>query len=785
MKFTLSWLKEYLDTNASVQEISEKLTSVGLEVESVNDFAKTLQPFTVAEILETEKHPQADKLKLCKVNAGNGEILSIVCGAANARAGIKVPLAKIGSIIPNGNFEIKKSKIRGVDSNGMLCSAEELNLAESSEGILELPENSVVGEPFAKFIGRDDCLFEIAITPNRGDCLGVYGIARDLATAGLGKLKTLQYPEIAGSFESPIKVNISGYAAKYFIGVYIKNVDNSRTCDWLKNRLESIGKKSISPAVDITNYLTFAFGRPAHVYDADRLQGNLQARRAISGEKIKALDGNEYKLKDAVSVIADEVKPVAISGIMGGEETGVTAQTKNIFLEIANFDTEIVVKAGRELQIDSDARYRFERGIDFLSYNHYKTAVKLITDICGGEVSKPVTAGILEYQNTEIDFDYSLTEKITGIKIDKNKSQEILQKLGFKIGSKVTVPSWRNDVSIAEDLVEEITRIYGLDNIPVKYLAKPLNNSELQTENKNETIRKILTAKGLEEVVTFSFANSKFAKQFEKTGNLIEIANPISSDLDVMRPTILVNLIEAAAKNIARSRNNLKFFEIGNIFEKNKKDFQSLCVSGIATGNRTEKSPNSDEEKLDIFDIKSEAEAVLALYIDPVKLKIQRSSLEYYHPGKSGEYMLGNVVVANFGEIHPEITKSFDIKQKIYGFEVFLDNLPLPKQKQGFVRKLFADNPFQPIERDFAFVLDKNIMVSELVNSIKKSQKDYLEEVRIFDVYEGDKIDSGKKSVAIKLVLQPKEATFTDEQIEKISSNVISAASAIGAVLRA
>ncbi len=789
MKFTLSWLKEYLDTNASVNEISEKLTSIGLEVESIKDFSAILKPFTVAEIMETEQHPQADRLKVCKVNAGNGEILSIVCGASNARAGIKIPLARIGTMIPNGNFEIKKSKIRGVESNGMLCSSEELTLEDSSEGILELPLDAEIGQPIAPFVGMDDCLFEIAITPNRGDCLGVYGVARDLSATGIGSLKEIKTEGFTGNFESPIKVNIEDNAGKYFVGVYIKNITSNTSPDWLKKKLESIGKKSISAAVDITNYLTFAFGRPAHVYDADKLKGNLSVRFAKDGEKIKALNGTEYNLTPDISVIADENSPVAIAGIIGGEESGCSKNTRNIFLEIANFNSDDVSKAGRQLQIDSDARYRFERQIDHLSYKHYKTAVKLITDICGGEPSKPVIAGNIEYNNKTITFDFSKIKKITGIDIAETKVNEILSALGFqKNNNNVVVPSWRNDVSIEEDLAEEVARIYGLDNVPTTYIEKPAKKQSALTPSQKKLFeaRKILTSQGLDEIVTFSFTNSKFAKEFASE-ELIEVANPISSDLDVMRPSIIINLIDALAKNIARSRNNLNLFEVGNIFSKQKGEFiQKQCIAGVSTGSKREKSPHYLQENIDVFDTKGECESVLSLYMDPSKMKVQKNqNFGYYHPGKSGTYMIGNQIAAVFGEIHPEIIKKFDIKQKIFGFEVFIDNLPQLKPKTNSAKKLLQENNLQIVERDFAFVLDKTIPVSDIISAIRKAQKDFIEDIRIFDVYEGDKVAEGKKSVAIKVILQPKETTMTDEQIEQISKNLVNAVgAATNAILR-
>ncbi len=780
MKFTLSWLKEYLDTNASVNEISEKLTSIGLEVESVLDYSEILKPFTVAEILETEQHPQADRLRICKVNAGNGEILSIVCGAVNARAGIKIPLAKVGAIIPNGNFEIKKSKIRGVESNGMLCSAEELCLEESSEGILELPENSIIGEKIAKFINKEDALFEIAITPNRGDCLGIYGIARDLSATGIGTLKPINIQEISGDYESPIKVNITEKSAKYFVGVYVKNINNLANCDWLKDKLQSIGKKSISPVVDITNYLTFAFGRPAHIYDADKLAGNLTARFAKDGEKIIALDNNEYSLSSETPIISDDKNPVAISGIIGGLDSGVTENTKNIFLEIANFDSETIAKSGRILQIDSDARYRFERNIDFNSYKFYNLAVKLITEICGGSPSKPVFAGNLNFENKKINFDFSLTKKLTGVEISEENSKNILKKLGFEIteNSEITIPSWRNDVSIAEDIAEEITRINGYDKIPTKFLTKPVEKTDAlnHQQKKISDIRKTLISQGLDEIISFSFTSFNFAKQFENQENLIEVANPISQDLSIMRPSIIGNLIEALQKNIVRQRSNLKLFEIGNIFKKNKGNFeQSLCISGVLTGERRSKTPHHQPENYDFYDAKFFCEQIISNFIDISKLKIQKTNCEFFHPGKSGEFNLGNKKIAILGEIHPDILKIFDIKQNILAFEVFIDNLPESKEKQGFTKKLMIENNLPFVERDFAFVVNKNIQSAEIISAIKKAQKDYLEEVKIFDIFENEKLGENKKSIALKTIFQPKEKTFTDEEINNFSNNIINA----------
>lgn len=789
MKFTLNWLKEFLDTNATLQEISEKLTEIGLEVEEVKDFGNILKPFTVAQILETEQHPNADRLRVCKVDAGNGEILSIVCGAANARPNIKIPLARIGTIIPNGNFEIKKSKIRNVESNGMLCSAAELNISEDSEGILELPENAEVGGEFAKYIGLDDALIEIAITPNRGDCLGVYGIARDLAAAGLGNLKPVKLEEIKGSFESPVKVNISSDAGKWFAGVYIKDIKNNTSPEWLKKRLESVGKKSISAAVDITNYLTFSFGRPAHVYDADKISGNLNVRFANDGEKLKALDEKEYELNKNILVIADDKTPQAIAGVIGGLDSSVTENTKNIFLEIALFTPESVMNSGRSLQIDSDARYRFERNVDASSYEYYKLATKLITDICGGQASNPVLAGSFDQQKTNIEFDVELIEKRCGLKVELNKVKEILNKLGFEITSevgnklKLSVPTYRTDITIKEDVVEEIVRIVGYNNIPTTYLTKPVNVTVSETESQRNLskIRNALSASGAIEAVTFSFTNSKLAQKFvADKAEFIEVANPISSELDVMRPNLLVNILDIFAKNIARGKTDLEFFEIANSFKnkagiKDTSEYQSQAVAIVQTGSNSLKSALSAGQKFDYYTIKAKADLVIANYIDPEKLKIERNkNLSYYHPGISAAYFLGNKLVAVFGELNPTINKAFDIKQKLYAAEIFIENLPQPKAKSGTAIKPLEISNFQPVERDFAFLVNDNVQAIDIINSVKKAEKDILEEVNIFDIYQDAKLKTeGKKSIAFKVKLQPKQNTLTLEEINKISDNIV------------
>jgi phenylalanyl-tRNA synthetase beta chain len=780
MKFTLSWLKEHLETNATLEQICEKLTAIGLEVESENNFAETLKTFTVAEILETAKHPQADKLQICKVNTGT-EVLDIVCGAANARVGIKIPLAKIGAIIPNGGFEIKKSKIRGVESNGMLCSASELGITEESEGILELPLQAEVGKPFAPYLGLDDAVIEIAITPNRGDCLGVYGIARDLAAAGLGELKTLNIAPFNSNSENPISVNIESTNCTHFIGVHIKNVQNKPSPEWLKKKLESIGKKPISALVDITNYLTFAFGRPSHIFDADKLNGKITVRNAKEGEKFIALDNKEYALNDNILVVADDKNPVAIAGVIGGLESGCGLDTKNAYLEIAYFNPDAVANSGRKLQIDSDARYRFERSIDFNSYKLVDLAIKLITEICGGEPSKPVMAGDFNYKTKEIDFDFAVIEKVTGLKTDIDLAKSIFTKLGFEIaGNNLKVPSWRNDVSIAEDMAEEYARIVGLDNLPVTYMQKPNNIQPAisPAQKKISNSRRVLSGRGLNEVISFSFMSEEKAKLFAGVDKFIKVANPISSDLGIMRPSIISNLLDAVATNQARGKKSFSLFEIGNIFSKEKDFIQTQSISAIRSGVKLEKSALNKEELFDVFDIKSDCLSVLLQFFDVSKLSAEKNDkFNYYHPGRSGIYRLGPNVIAVFGEIHPSHKQKFDLKQTAFAFEIFTDKLPQAKPKTDFARKPFEISNFQPIERDFAFIVESKVLAQDIISAVRKSEKSIseavIEDIRIFDIYEGEKLGDGKKSIAFNVRIQPKNATLTDEQINNATSKIV------------
>ncbi len=794
MKFTLSWLKEHLQTKADIGEIADRLTAVGLEVEEIIDRTVEFTPFTVAQIVEAEPHPNADKLRYCTVDNGS-EHLKIVCGAPNARAGIKVVLASIGTVIPTNGMKIRKSKIRDVESCGMLCSASELGIGEDSAGIIELPEEAEVGQPFAQYMGLDDPLIEIAITPNRGDCLGVRGIARDLAAAGLGELKSLTIDKIKGNFNSPVDVKISNTEkSPMFVGRYISGVKNGESPDWLKNRLESIGLRPISKLVDITNFLTFDLGRPAHVYDAAKLQGGLVVRDAEAGEKLEALDEKTYELESEMTVIADDSGPVALGGIIGGMPTGCSDDTTDVFLEIALFDPIEVARVGRQLQIESDARYRFERGIDTdLLPDAAEIATKLILDLCGGEASELVIAGAPPAQEPPIIFNPKQVEELIGIAPDEKEIKQILQNLGFNIsgdskGLEVTPPSWRNDIEQDVDLIEEIVRIYGYDKLPE--LPLPVSDRKKSTTSHTQKsvdkIRKTLVNRGIKEAVTFSFMDAAVVEKFSLNANdNISLENPISSELGVMRKSILPNLVDAVSRNEVRGYPDLALFEIGPVFDDAEPGAQQLIAAGIRSGNAAQKNPFDNSRTVDIFDVKADIFALIAEYVNPENLNITRDIPAYYHPGRAGALALGKNIVGYFGELHPSVLKKMDVKVCVVGFELFIEKLPQPRTKKSSARPKLEISNYQAVERDFAFIVDEETTASDILRAVRKSDKNLIKEVNIFDIYTGTGVEVGKKSVALAVKLQPHDRTLTDKEIEQVSNIVVdNVKQAVGGVLR-
>ncbi|NDF11748.1 MAG: phenylalanine--tRNA ligase subunit beta [Proteobacteria bacterium] len=790
MKFTLNWLKEHLDTNASLAEIADKLTALGLEVEGIQDRANDLAPFRVAEILEAEKHPNADKLRVCKVNTGS-EVLQIVCGAPNARAGIKVVLAPVGVTIPANGLVIKKSKIRDVESNGMLCSATELALGDDSDGIIELPASAKAGEPAINALGANDPVIEIAITPNRGDCLGVRGVARDLAAAGLGTLKPLESKQVKGSFASPITVSIEDTKkAPLFIGRYFKNVKNTESPDWLKTRLKAIGLKPISALVDITNYLTFDLGRPAHVYDAKLLNGNLTVRDSKEGEAFESLADKTYKLSAGHVVIADGKGPVALGGVIGGKASGVSDKTTDVFLEIALFDPAEVAKSGRALMIDSDARYRFERHVDpAFAHTGADIASALITETCGGEASEYVKAGSADVPAKSVSFTNARVKTLAGVDVPAAEIARILSALGFKQeGEAVSAPSFRPDIDGEADIVEEVVRIFGydkMDAVPLPTIRR-LKPTLTPAQRAVSHARRLLAARGLHESVTFSFMDGKFAPLFGNKEQLIALANPISSDLSTMRPSILPNLMQAAAKNAARGAENVGFFEVGPVFAKSANNSQELVAAGIRTNLNHAKNIYKDSRSVDALDAKADLIAALSPYIpDASRLNLTRDVPSHYHPGRAGAYVLGKNVIGYFGELHPAVVKALGLEGSIVGFELFLERLPQPKTAKNTARAKLMLSQYQSVLRDFAFIVNEEVTADTIVRAVRQAEKTLVTEVSLFDVYQGKGIDSGKKSIAFSVKLEPHDRTLTDAEIEHVSNTIIAAVEkSAGGVLR-
>ncbi|MCH2037512.1 MAG: phenylalanine--tRNA ligase subunit beta, partial [Rickettsiales bacterium] len=734
MKFTLSWLKEFLDTDASLEVILETLTDIGLEVEEVIDNAEIYAPFKVARIESAEPHPDATKLQVCQVNDGE-ESIQIVCGAPNARAGIHVVLAPVGTIIPTNDLKIKASKIRGVESKGMLCSETELGLGTDSDGIMELPDHAKAGEAFAEFQGLTDPVIEIAITPNRGDCLGVYGIARDLAAAGIGTLKAYYVKEQASDYDSPILVSIEhDEACPFFVGRYFKDVTNTESPAWLQNRLKLIGLNPISTLVDITNYINFTFGRPLHVYDADKLSGTLLVRKAREKEAIDALNDHSYELDADDVVIADEKQAQAIAGVIGGQASSCEMDTTNIFLEVALFDAAIVAKVGRKHQIITDSRYRFERNVDpafLIAAAHL--ASQMITDLCGGTPSHLVIAGSEPDAKRVIQFDPALVKTRGGVDLDADKIETILVDLGFKVTASdekkhVTVPSWRSDVEGEVDLVEEVLRIYGYDKIPAIKLEadNDFAGSKLtDLQHKILKSRHMLSKMGFSETVTWSFMSAEKAKLFGYDAEKgLRLLNPISSELDVMRPSVLPNMLDAVRRNNSRNFENVGLFEVGPIFTTPTPDGKTETITAVRSGNNAAKNIYSKQEAIDVFDAKSYAFEVLEVAGCPTaNLRITRDAPSYYHPGRSGAMKLGKNVIGYFGELHPAVLDQFDIKNATVAFELFVEAIPGAKAKKSHARAKYDVSDYQPVERDFAFVVDQDLEVHDLLKAIRNADK--------------------------------------------------------------
>lgn len=782
MKFSISWLKEHLDTTASVDEIAETLTKIGLEVEEVFNPASRLDGFVTAEVETYERHPDSDHLGLLTVNTGK-EKLQVVCGAPNCRQGLKGIFAPVGVVIPCYNEELKVGKIRGVESFGMMCSEKELGVGEDHNGIIELPANTPIGRPAAEALDIDPVI-EINITPNRAECLGVRGVARDLAAAGLGTLKPLKILKTAGTFKSPVNVKVEDFTAcPVYVGRYIKNVNNkAETPKWMKDRLTAIGLRPISPLVDITNYINYDMARPLHVFDADKLRGDITVRMAKDGEKFVSLEDKEYMLDDKSLGICDEEGVQCLGGIMGGAAKGCCDETQNVFLECALFTPECIARTGRKFGIDSDSRYRYERWVDPKSNilgSDYAT--QMILDICGGEASEVVIAGSEPEDERVAYIRPGRIKDLIGIEVSREKIVEILNNLGFKTSEedgkiKAVSPTWRGDIEGEHDLVEEVVRMIGLDSIPAESLPHGKFPKQVLSpaQRRAVTLKHELASRGMYETVTWSFTDSNLAKDFRKGREPVLLFNPIAADLDEMRPSVLPNLLLAVKNNTARGYGNVALFEVGPEFYGRKPGEQNQVAAGVRCGMTAKKDWNGSARAYDVFDAKADALAAIAAANGPFEnAQITLDAPAYYHPGRSGTLRLGKNVLAYFGEIHPGVLKKFGIKQHVMAFEVILSNIPLPRSSNDKAKKKLELSSFQPVDKDLAFVVDKTVPAVNLMTAAKTADREFIADVRVFDVYEGENLPEGKKSIALALTFQPKDKTFTDQDIENLMNKVI------------
>jgi phenylalanyl-tRNA synthetase beta chain len=805
MKFTLGWLKEHLETDAPLEAITDKLTMIGLELEGVADRAAALKGFVVAHVLEARPHPDADKLLVCTVDTGAG-VVEVVCGAPNARAGMKGVFAAAGAVIPGTGVTLKKAKIRGVESCGMLLSEREMGLSEEHAGIVELPADAPLGAPAAEVMGLADPVIDVAVTPNRADCLGVRGIARDLAAAGLGRLKPLDAAPVKGSFRSPLGVRLdftpeTASACPYFVGRYVRGVHNGDSPGWLKDRLAAVGLRPISALVDITNLITLEHGRPLHVFDADKVHGGIHVRLARRGERLMALNGKEYALDPEMTVVCDDRGPEALGGIIGGERSGCTAETANVFLEAAYFDPLRTAATGRRLQVVSDARYRFERGVDpaFVRPGA-ELATRLILELCGGEASELVVAGREPEWERAFVLRPERVRALGGADVPLKEIERILADLGFTVGEHdpgkrgggllVTVPSWRGDIVGEADLVEEVARIWGYDRIPAVSLPRTTALPQpalTPAQKRRSAARRALAGRGLVEAVTYSFLPAAQAELFGGVPEALRLVNPISADLDVMRPSILPNLAAAAGRNADRGLPDCALFEIGPQFAGDRPEDQAIVATGLRAGANGPRHWAERPRPVDLFDAKADALTVLAAVGAPGDgMQVTRDAPAWYHPGRSGALRLGpKAVLAWFGELHPRVLKRLGLKGPTVAFEVFLDAVPAPKGRKGPARPLLRLSPLQPVERDFAFVIDDGVPADALAKAAKGADKELIAAVSVFDVFSGAGLPEGKKSVALDVVLQPTERTLTDAEIEAVGQKIVAAvAKATGGTLR-
>jgi len=801
MKITINWLKEHLDTKLNENQIIDKLTDIGLEVEGVDSQSSELDSFIVAKVLKVEKHPDADRLRVCDVDVGSGDPIKVVCGAPNAKEGLLTIYAPPGAIVPKNKMKLVVSKIRGVTSYGMLCSESELNISNESDGITELSSKKYEKKIGKNYFSKSNTnVIDISITPNRADCLGIRGIARDLATAGAGKLKKLKLEKLVQKKKQKVSIKIikeKNQGCPTFGSCLITGVKNSESPDWLKKRIISLGQKPISAIVDITNYVMFDLNRPMHVYDADKIDKGITIRNSEKGEKFKALDDKNYNLEDDMCVIADASGVLGLGGIIGGVRSGTELDTKNVLIESAYFNPRSIRKTSKTLNIDTDAKFRFERGIDPSSIEQgLQRAAELIKKICGGEISKFDIQKAENIKNKSIKFDVKLFEKITGFKINQKEIIKILTDLGFQIKKQkklllLLVPLWRPDIIQEIDIVEELVRIKGYDQIK---MIEPKKGRKKNTLNQMQKLfhflQRSIASKGYLEAITWSFTDSKVNQLFIENKKEIKIINPISTDLNVLRSSIFSNLIIHLNKNLGRGFKDLSIFEIGPTFWGSEPGKQQTVVSGLRTGKFSRQSWIEQERLVDIFDVKRDViQSLVEAGFDKDKLYIDDETPDYYHSGKSGRIFLNKgkeKVVALFGDIHPNILKKLDIRvEALVGFEIFLDNLKQPKKSLKDQKTQYKYSDFQKSERDFAFILDKNFKVQELIEIISNVDKELVKSIKVFDVYEGTNIPEGKKSIALNVTIQSLEKTLTEDDLNKINQLIISAVeSKTGAKIR-
>jgi len=789
VKFTLSWLKEHLDTDASLAEIVNKLTMIGLEVESVEDKAALLAPFVIASVVSAEKHPNADRLRVCMVDTGDGKPVQVVCGAPNARTGMKGVFSAPGAFIPGKNMTLSVGKIRDVESRGMLLSEAELMISDDHDGIIDLPADAPVGTSYAEWAGLGDPVIEINLTPNRPDCTGVNGIARDLGATLIGDYKDNAPKPVKGAFPCPVSVTIAApELCPAFALRLVRGVKNGPSPAWLQKRLTAIGLRPINALVDITNFITCDRGRPLHVFDAAKVKGNLTVRRAKNGETLLALDGKTYTLDDGMCVIADEKGVESLAGIMGGEESGCDANTTDVLIESALWDELTTARTGRKLNINSDARYRFERGVDpAFTVPGLELASKMVLDLCGGEPSEITVAGDPTPKENVIDFPMSELPRLTGLKLPFNDVRRVLEKLGFFAAGqgervKVAVPSWRPDVHGKADIVEEIVRIVGVDQVPSTpfprgdHARKPVL-TPIQTRTRKA--KRALAARGLTEAVTWSFISRPEAELFGGGKGELTLANPIAAELSDMRPSLLPGLIMAAQKNADRGYPDAGLFEVGQVFRGDRPEDQLTAASGLrralATPDGSGRHWSAPTRNVDAFDAKADALAVLAAAGAPMPaLQVVPGGPAWFHPGRSGTIQMGpKNVIGAFGELHPRVLAALKAEGPLTGFEVLLENIPEPKARPTRARPQLDLSPFQPVERDFAFVVERGVRAADIVRAAQGVDRKLVTNVSVFDVYEGKGIDPDKKSIAIAVTLQPREKTMTDAEIDALAAKIV------------